>query len=51
MWVSKINNIFIGKAEDSDIVIPMHNLLKYSDNYSMASESWWWIYYRHEVIL
>ena len=41
---------FIGKTEDSDIVILMHNLLKYSDNYSMTPESWW-IYYRDEVIL
>ena len=36
-------------AEDLDIVMAIHNLLKYSDNYSMT----WgrlWNYYRDEVI-
>ena len=31
---SKINNIFVDNAEDLDIIIPMYNLLKYSDNSS-----------------
>ena len=35
----KIDNTFIDNAEDLDIVIPMYNLLQYSDNYSMASGS------------
>ena len=37
--MSKINNVFIDKAEDLDIVMPMHNLLEYSDNYSITSGS------------
>ena len=32
---------FIDNAEDVDIVMPMHNLLEYSDNYSMTSGSVW----------
>ena len=35
--MSKINKVFIDKAEDFDIVMPMHNLLEYSDNYSITS--------------
>ena len=35
--ISKINNTFIGSAEDLDIVMPMYNLLEYSDNYSTKS--------------
>ena len=38
-YISKINNIFIGNAEDLDIIMPMHNLLEYSNNYSMTSGS------------
>ena len=30
--ISKINNTFIDNAKDLDIVIPMYNLLEYSDN-------------------
>ena len=33
--ISKINNTFIDNAEDLDVVMPMYNLLEYSDNYSM----------------
>ena len=39
---------FLENVEDLNIVMPLHNLLKYSDNYSMASESLW-NYYRDEV--
>ena len=46
--ISKINNTFIDKAEDLGIVMPMHNLLKYRDNYCMTSGSLW-NYYRNEV--
>ena len=46
--ISKINNTFVDNAENLDIVIPMYNLLEYSDNYSMTSGSMW-NYYRHEV--
>ena len=31
--VSKINNIQVDNAKDIDIVIPMYNLIKYTDNY------------------
>ena len=37
--MSKINNIFLENAEDLDIVMPMYNLLEYSENYSMTSVS------------
>ena len=39
-----MNNRFIDNAEDLDILLPMYNLLKYSDNYSMTSGSLWNIY-------
>ena len=35
--ISQINNAFVDNAEDLDIVIPMYNLLEYSDNHSMTS--------------
>ena len=31
-WISKINKTFIDNAEDLDIVMPMYNLLGYSDH-------------------
>ena len=37
--ISKINNTFIDNAEDLDIVMPMYNLLEYSDKYSRTSGS------------
>ena len=37
--ISKINDTFIGNAEDLEIFMPMYNLLEYSDNYSMTSGS------------
>ena len=45
--VSKINSTFIDNAEDLDIVMPMYNLLEYSDNYTMTGSLW--NYYRDEV--
>ena len=45
---SKISNAFIDNAEDLDIVIPMCNLLEYSDNYFKTSGSLW-SYYRDQV--
>ena len=30
--ITKSNNTFIGKAEDIDMVLPMYNLLEYSNN-------------------
>ena len=46
--ISKINNTLIDNAEDLDITIPIHNLLEYSDNYSITSDSLWNQYW-HEI--
>ena len=35
-------------VEDLDIVMPMHNLLEYSDNYSVTPKNFW-NYYRDEA--
>ena len=45
--ITKINNTWLDYAEDIDIVVPMHNLIEYSDAYSKTSESLWQ-YYRDE---
>ena len=39
--ITKINNEDIDNAKYIDIVMPMHNLIEYSDNYSKTSESLW----------
>ena len=39
--MSKINNTQIDNAEYIDIVMPMYNLIEYSDNYSKRSGSLW----------
>ena len=39
--ISKINNTQVDNAKDIDIVMPMYNLLEYSDNYSKTSWSLW----------
>ena len=39
--ISKINNTQIGNAEHIDIVMPMHNLIEDSNNYSKTSGSLW----------
>ena len=36
-WVSEINNKEIDNAKDIDVVMPMYNLIEYSDNYSKRS--------------
>ena len=36
--ISKISNTFIDNAEDLDIVMPVYNLLEYTDNYSWHQE-------------
>ena len=46
--ISKICKTFIENAEGLDIVMPMYNLLQYSDNNYMTSGSLW-NYYRDEV--
>ena len=38
---SEINNIEIDNAKDIDIVMPMYNLIEYSDNYWKTSGSLW----------
>ena len=43
-----INDIFIDNAEYLDIVMPIYNLLEYSENYSITSGSLW-RYCRDEV--
>ena len=45
--ISKINNTQIDNAEYIDIVMPMYNLIEYSDNYSKTSGSLWQ-YYKDE---
>ena len=45
--ISKINNTQIDNAEYIDIVMPMYNLIEYSDNYSKTSEGLWQ-YYKDE---
>ena len=35
--IPKIDNTYTDKAEEIDIVMPMFNLLEYSDNYSIIS--------------
>ena len=35
--ISEINNTQIDNAKDIDIVMPMYNLIEYSDNYSKTS--------------
>ena len=39
--ISEINNTQIDNAKYIDIVMPMYNLIEYSDNYSKTSGSLW----------
>ena len=39
--MSEINNTQIGNAKDIDIVMPMYNLIEYSDNYAKTTERLW----------
>ena len=45
--ISEINNIQVDNAKDIDIVMPMYNLIEYSDNYAKTSGTLWQ-YYRDE---
>ena len=38
---SEINSTQTNNAKDLDVVMPMYNLIEYSDNYSKTSESLW----------
>ena len=46
--ISKTDSTLTDSAENLDIVMPMHNLIEYSDNFSVTSGSLW-SYYRDEV--
>ena len=46
--ISEINNAQVDNVKDIDIVMPMYNLLEYSNNYSKTSVSLWQ-YYRDET--
>ena len=39
--ISEINNMQIYNAKDIDIVMPMHNLIEYSDNYAKTTGGLW----------
>ena len=39
--ISEINNMQIDNAKDIDIVMPMYNLIEYSDNYANSTGSLW----------
>ena len=43
--ISEISNTQMNNAKDLDVVMPMYNLIEYSDNYSKTSGSLW-EYYR-----
>ena len=45
--ISEINNTQVDNAQDIDSVMPMCNLIEYSDNYAKTSESLWQ-YFRDE---
>ena len=42
--INRINNTEIDNAKDIDIVMPMYNLIEYSDNYSKTSGTLWQYY-------
>ena len=39
--ISEINNTQIGNAKDTNIAMPMYNLIEYSNNFSKTSGSLW----------
>ena len=39
--ISKINNTQVDHTKDIDVVMPMYNLIEYSENYSKTSGSLW----------
>ena len=43
-FITRIDNTNIDNAHDIDIVIPMYNLVEYSDNYSKTSGNLWQYY-------
>ena len=49
-YISEITNTRIDNAKYTDVVMPMYNLIEYSDNYSKKLGSLWQ-YYRDEPVL
>ena len=43
-YISRKNNTDIDNAQDIDIVMPLYNLIEYSDNYSKTSGGLWQYY-------
>ena len=39
--ISEINNTQVDNANDIDVVMPMYNLIEYSDNYAKTTGSLW----------
>ena len=39
--IQRINNMQIYNSHDIDVVMPMHSLIEYSDNYSKTSKNIW----------
>ena len=50
-FISKINGVKIGNAEDLDIVMPRYDLLEYSKSYRKTTGSLWNYYTDEQVIL
>ena len=48
--ISEIDSKEIDHAKDTDVVVPMYNLIEYSDNYSKTSGSLWQ-YYRDQPFI
>ena len=48
--ISRINNTHVDDAHDIDVVTPMYDLIKYSDNYSKTSGPLWQ-YCRYALVL
>ena len=43
-YISRINNTDIDNSQNINIVMPLYNLIEYSDNYSKTSGSFWQYY-------
>ena len=41
LTVSEINNTKVGNAKDLDVVMPMYDLIEYSNNFSKTPRSSW----------
>ena len=40
-WISEMNNTQVDDAHDIDVVMPMYNLIEYTDTYSKTLRSLW----------